>query len=409
MRSIVIGAGYAGLAAATRLAAAGRSVTVLEARDRVGGRAWSHALNNGAIVERGAEYILPGEHAVRALAAEYRIPIVSHAVTYERRTLDGHRIGWSALLETVERVREAAHALAAKNAAATVKDAFAVALGAGFGRNPYFRRFITSVAADPADVSVHALLPGDPHVRIDDGGRLRNGNQSLALAMAESIGPAVRLSTPVVAARLTPAGIVVTTAAQEQLEADELVIAVPLPLIDHLGLEFALPPSIRAALAQRAMGDATKCSVALSHDVDDVAVQSASEFSWSWQSQDETGSGRVPALTGFSGGRSAARYAGPDGGTIWLDAVRAVHGSVQATGGVLVTPWRDDPWSRGSYSHALPGWDPSDIGAFDELVGGKVTFAGEYISTAANLDGAASSGVDAAARLLRFRGGGQRS
>jgi monoamine oxidase len=157
------------------------------------------------------------------------------------------------------------------------------------------------------------------------------------------------------------------------------------------------------------MGDATKCSVGLARDVDDVALQSPSEYSWSWQSQDESGSGRVPALTGFTGGDSASRYAGPGGGGIWLDDIRTLRGIVDTTGDVLVTPWRSDPWSRGAYSHALPGWDPSDIAAFDELIGGRVTFAGEYISTAANLDSAASSGSDAAARLLRARGAGQRS
>ena len=56
---VVIGAGFAGLAAADALRAGGAEVTVLEARDRVGGRVWSVAFGEGAVVERGAEFILP--------------------------------------------------------------------------------------------------------------------------------------------------------------------------------------------------------------------------------------------------------------------------------------------------------------------------------------------------------------
>lgn len=401
MRSIVIGAGYAGLAAATRLAAAGRDVTVLEARARVGGRAWSQSLGNGVIVERGAEYIFPVEHAVRALAAEYRVPIVSHGVTYERRSLDGRRIGWQELVATEERVREAARSLVAQHPEATAEDAFAAVLGDGFPRNAYYRRLATSVAADLSQVSAHALGGSEAAVLIDDGGRLRGGNQALAQAMAASLGAGVRLSSPVVAVELRSSSVTVVTASRERFIADELVIAVPLPLIGDLGLGFTLPSTIVRALAMRATGDATKCAVGLSQDVDDVAVQSATEFSWSWQSQDDSGSARVPALVGFTGGASAARYAVPDGGRIWLADVRTLRGSLEVTEAPLVTAWKEDPWARGAYSHARPGWDPRDVGAFDELIGGRVAFAGEYISTAASLDGAASSGIAAAHRLLR--------
>ena len=54
---VVIGAGCAGLTAADALAEAGVEVTVLEARDRVGGRVWSDRTAGGALIERGAEFI----------------------------------------------------------------------------------------------------------------------------------------------------------------------------------------------------------------------------------------------------------------------------------------------------------------------------------------------------------------
>jgi monoamine oxidase len=60
VKAAVVGAGLAGLTAARELHRAGADVVVLEARDRVGGRVWSQELANGAIVERGAEFLLPG-------------------------------------------------------------------------------------------------------------------------------------------------------------------------------------------------------------------------------------------------------------------------------------------------------------------------------------------------------------
>ncbi len=65
---VVVGAGFAGLAAARLVAAAGHSVTVLEARDRVGGRAWDHDLGGGRVSERGATFAGPTQDDILALA-----------------------------------------------------------------------------------------------------------------------------------------------------------------------------------------------------------------------------------------------------------------------------------------------------------------------------------------------------
>jgi phytoene dehydrogenase-like protein len=62
---IVIGAGFAGLAAATELADRGVDVRVLEARDRVGGRVWSDRAG-GTVIERGAEFVLDGYDVLRS-------------------------------------------------------------------------------------------------------------------------------------------------------------------------------------------------------------------------------------------------------------------------------------------------------------------------------------------------------
>jgi monoamine oxidase len=65
---LVIGAGYAGLTAAAIAREAGKSVVVLEARDRVGGRVWTDHLPDGLYIDRGAQWVGPGQEKLYALA-----------------------------------------------------------------------------------------------------------------------------------------------------------------------------------------------------------------------------------------------------------------------------------------------------------------------------------------------------
>ena len=85
MRVAVVGAGLAGLVAADELRRAGAEVVVLEARDRVGGRVWSRRLANGAVVEMGAEFILPGNTAVVELAERFGLGLWDKGMRYGRR------------------------------------------------------------------------------------------------------------------------------------------------------------------------------------------------------------------------------------------------------------------------------------------------------------------------------------
>jgi len=69
----IVGAGLAGLTAARELAARGRSVAVLEARDRVGGRTLVEAIGDGEAVDVGGQWTGPGQDRINGLADELGI------------------------------------------------------------------------------------------------------------------------------------------------------------------------------------------------------------------------------------------------------------------------------------------------------------------------------------------------
>src|SRR3954454_23983319 len=70
---VVVGAGFAGLTAALRIHQKGHSVIVVEARNRVGGRALNRQIAGGEVSERGATFVGPTQDHILALAKQFGV------------------------------------------------------------------------------------------------------------------------------------------------------------------------------------------------------------------------------------------------------------------------------------------------------------------------------------------------
>ena len=107
---VVVGGGIAGLTAARDLVAGGKTVAVLEARDRVGGRVVNLSLADGGVTEGGGEFIGPTQDRIKALAdslgvATFTTYNTGKNLLYKDGT-QGRRVGQADLRELAERQRD---------------------------------------------------------------------------------------------------------------------------------------------------------------------------------------------------------------------------------------------------------------------------------------------------------------
>ena len=390
---LVIGAGLAGLHAAWRLHEAGIDVTVLEARDRVGGRTWSHELADGTVVERGGEFIAPDDTVLRGLATELGLELVPHGFSFDRRPLPGHDAPTEGELDAFSLRAAALTAALAQDAPAStvMTDPSAVEAMA-------LRRIETSLSAPLAQASARRVL-GELAHRYDPAVRIRGGNQSVALELARRLDDRVVLRSAIVAVRHSPGRATAVTADGRTHEASAAVVAVPLPLLGELSLQPELPDDIRTAARRTGFGDAAKLHVPLAERPAPGGMASPDATWWCWTSQataDTTAA--APVLSCFAGGSAAAS-------AITAEAALGLRPDVSAAPGQdpLFTHWATEPWTRGSYSVPAVGSTEEDDLAWTRPWG-SVVLAGEHTagSRAATMNGAAASGARAAETVLRL-------
>jgi len=391
VRVIVVGAGFAGLAAASELARSGADVSVLEARDRVGGRVWSVPFA-GAVVERGAEFILPHDRTVIATASRLGLDLVRKGTLYgNREPRGGPPVSGAQVFAAVERLGSERHTgtLAGTLLGGELDPGVAEVIQA---------RLEVSCAypADELDASV--LREGAGAFGDFDTWTVDGGNDRIARSLAAGLGDgAVRLSSPVSSVSWRGDSVSVV-AGGEEVVGDASVIAVPASVLGSISFDPPLPPE-KAVVRY---GQAAKLFVALRTPAPPSQVLSVDERFWCWTQLGGDGE-PLPFVGAFAGSPGAldalSVAAGPDR---WLEALARLRPDLDLdVRTVLLSTWADDPWVRGAYS-AQSASSPLDARSLRRPVG-PLVFAGEHTAGGWHglMEGALRSGARAAGEVLQ--------
>ncbi len=439
----MVGAGLAGLVAARELRRAGRSVAVLEARDRVGGRLLNADIGDGKVVEVGGQWAGPTQHRVLALARELGVDTFPTHAEGEN-LIDWHgrliryrgaipRINVPVLLDVAQ-----AQARIDRMARSVPLDAPWMAPKAepwdGQTFESWLRRNVATRgarellrigveavwAADAADVSLlHLLFYTHSAGSFDDligteGGaqqdRFAGGSQLLAIRLAEELGEDVALGAPVRRIEHGGAGVRVLADGRE-VAAAAAIVAIPPALCGRIAYDPPLP-AIRDQLTQRMpQGTVIKCMAIYERPfwreagLSGQATSTVGPVKVMFDNSPPDGSPGV--LLGFLEGRQARELGewAPDARR------RAVIGCFARIFGpragepsdYVERVWAQEEWTRGCYGCHMPpgGW--VSYGRALRAPVGRIHWAGAETATVWNgyMDGAVRSGERAATEVLR--------
>lgn len=411
-RVVVIGAGLAGLSAADELLRGGHEPIVLEARERVGGRVHSRTLEVGdgdAVVEMGAEFILPGCTEVLGLVERFGLGLWDKGMRYGNREPRGVEVSPGSLEEAAMLIDEALRE-GREGTARELLDDLPLDPGA---REAILARAEVSAAA-PADQVPAVELGGLARLSDEPAPSVAGGNGRLAEALAAELGERVHLGEPVRTVGWSESGVRVRTDAGEA-DADACVVAVPATVLgvnggtgDAGGIEFdpPLPRDLAEALAGIEYGHAAKLFVPLRSRVglSPSATLAVPERFWAWTSTGADGEVQ-PVLNCFAGSAPALAHLGVEAGPEkWAERLPALRPDLDLdVDAAVLSTWDDEEWTRAAYSLA-----PSSA-TIERIVEGTgaITFAGEHVAPemGALMEGAIRSGRAAAARVAGLLGG----
>lgn len=450
---VVVGAGIAGLTAAWRLRQQGLRVRIFEAQTRVGGRMFS--LRNhfkagdgpGPVIELGGELIDTDHVRIRAMAAELGLvldDLLEGDTDRDTWWFDGRAIDEAEIVAAfvpvaaaIERdiaaAGDGAYDYTDANPAFRTLDQLTVAQWldrngvSGWLRTLMDVAYTTEMGLEIDQQSALNLLTfigtqDKTAFKVfgasDERSHVRGGNDLIPQGLAQRMSDAIQTGAALESIAAQGSGYRLsfrTGQASRQVDARQVVLALPFTLLRKVRIDAALPERKRRAIDTLAYGSNAKLMIGYDQRVwrrhgANGASMSDLPFQTTWETSRKQ-AGRAGVLTNFTGGRHGVELGQgtpreqADAATALLD--RLFPGMAAARAGMREARmhWPSHPWALGSYACFGPGDWSSLRGVMGESVG-SLHFAGEHcaLETQGFMEGGCESGETAAAAVLAAMG-----
>jgi monoamine oxidase len=438
----IVGAGLAGLAAARRVAGAGRSVVVLEAADRVGGRTLNREIGDGKVVEMGGQWVGPTQDRIYALAAGLGVETFpTHNDGDELAIVEGKRYRYSGELprmsplavadfaQAVARIDRLAKRVpverpwesprASELDAATLDSWLRRAVRTRRAR-AILRTYLGGLLSE--ETVSHSLLHALFYVRsardfetiasIEGGAqqdRFVGGSQLISIRLAESLGGMIELNTPV--RRIADEGSALcVTSDRVAVRAERAIVAVPPALAARIAYEPSLPPA-REQLLQR-LPHGTIIKVNAIYDEPFWRAEGLKGFAFATDGpvlaafDNSPPSGSPGALCGFIKGDHSRRLARLEPARrrdeVLAGLGRFFGARARAPEAYHELNWAAERWTRGCFAAHFPPGVWTRYGPTLREPCGRIHWAGTETAAVWNgyMDGAVRSGERAAGEAL---------